>query len=242
MNPREEKLALAGEYVLGLLSAAEAEDLERRMAEDAELRAAVREWREHFQDLDRTADPATPSPGLWRRIEADLDPREEAAGGASFGLAERLWSSLAFWRGAALAGAVASALFAVALATTGVRSGPQPIVIAVMQGSVAERDGEPASVIVEAFEDGSIRLVPLADMEVPQGRTLQVWTLWDAARGPVSVGLLDELRGARMDRGGLPPPRPEQIYEISLEPRGGSPTGRPTGPILFKGSAARPSL
>jgi anti-sigma-K factor RskA len=30
-----------------------------------------------------------------------------------------------------------------------------------------------------------------------------------------------------------------QLFEITLEPEGGSPNGRPTGPILFKGNAAR---
>ncbi|WP_376087849.1 hypothetical protein ACE7GA_15050 [Roseomonas sp. CCTCC AB2023176] len=30
-------------------------------------------------------------------------------------------------------------------------------------------------------------------------------------------------------------PQPGMLIEISLEPPGGSPTGRPTGPILFIG-------
>jgi anti-sigma-K factor RskA len=36
----------------------------------------------------------------------------------------------------------------------------------------------------------------------------------------------------------LPSPATNQFFEITLEPAGGSPTGRPTGPILFKGNAA----
>ena len=37
----------------------------------------------------------------------------------------------------------------------------------------------------------------------------------------------------------LPRTRPDQLFEITLEPRGGSPIGRPTGPILMKGNAQR---
>ena len=36
----------------------------------------------------------------------------------------------------------------------------------------------------------------------------------------------------------LPPPKPDQLFELTLEPATGSPTGRPTGPILFKGNTA----
>jgi anti-sigma-K factor RskA len=37
----------------------------------------------------------------------------------------------------------------------------------------------------------------------------------------------------------LPETVQNQLFEITLEPEGGSPVGRPTGPILFKGNAAR---
>ncbi len=35
-------------------------------------------------------------------------------------------------------------------------------------------------------------------------------------------------------RAPLPPPKREQLYEITLEPAGGSPTGKPTGPIIAR--------
>jgi hypothetical protein len=37
---------------------------------------------------------------------------------------------------------------------------------------------------------------------------------------------------------GLPAPGPNQLFEITLEPATGSPTGRPTGPILMKGTTS----
>lgn len=44
-----------------------------------------------------------------------------------------------------------------------------------------------------------------------------------------------EPRRVAIDR--LPPPRANQLFEIMLEPYDGSPTGRPTGPILYVGRA-----
>ena len=38
----------------------------------------------------------------------------------------------------------------------------------------------------------------------------------------------------------LPEPKAGQLYEITLEPAPGSPTGRPTGPILVTGFARYP--
>jgi anti-sigma-K factor RskA len=82
-------------------------------------------------------------------------------------------------------------------------------------------------------------VVPLKDIEVPAGRALEVWTLYDQARGPVSLGLIERARRAQFTTANLPA-RETQLYEITLEPATGSPIGRPTGPILMKGFAALP--
>jgi len=93
--------------------------------------------------------------------------------------------------------------------------------------------------IVEIDESGEAWLLPLQEIEVPEGRALQVWTLQDRATGPVSIGLIADARRLRLNIGKLPPTGPDQLFEITLEPETGSPTGRPTGPILFKGTTAR---
>jgi len=74
--------------------------------------------------------------------------------------------------------------------------------------------------------------------DVPPGRALEVWTLPSRERGPVSVGLMNQARTLQLALKSLPPPRPDQLFEITLEPETGSPTGRPTGPVLFKGNTA----
>ena len=37
----------------------------------------------------------------------------------------------------------------------------------------------------------------------------------------------------------LPPLQPNQLFEITLEPYNGSPTGKPTGPILYIGRSVK---
>src|SRR4030095_7907555 len=94
--------------------------------------------------------------------------------------------------------------------------------------------------VVNAFANGRAELVPIEAVDVPPGRALEIWTLWDRARGPVSVGLIDRARTVRLNLENLPTPAPNQLFEISLEPAGGSPTGRPAGPALMKGTAGAP--
>ena len=68
-----------------------------------------------------------------------------------------------------------------------------------------------------------------------------VWTLYDPAVGPVSLGTLPEAKVATLGGQAFPVPVAEQLYEITLEPAPGSPTGKPPGPILVKGFAKRPA-
>jgi len=231
MSEREDDLA-AGEYVLGLLEGTALADFERRLAGDRALAAKVARWREHFAALDLTAAPVRASAGLWEKIEASLGRRGVAD--ASPGFAARLWSSLGFWRGTSFAGAAASLALAVALGLMAGRATPRPIVIAVMQTGEAS-----PGAIVQAFADGSLTIVPLKDFDIPPGLVMQLWTLWDKQKGPVSVGLIDRPQSARFERADLPR-QTDQIYEITLEQAGGSPTGRPTGPVLVKGYATTP--
>lgn len=243
-DPRAD-LDLAGEYVLGLLPPAEHEAFELRLATDRPLALAVAAWRDRLHELDAAAAPIAPSPDLWAKIEgavaapqgaatapaASVHPRAEAQGRPSF--FRGLWESLTLWRGVGFAGAAASvALGLVLVAAPKPRA---PIAIAVLLTS----DGVPGAV-VDIYADGESLVAPLQDVSVPDGRTLQVWTLPDVQRGPVSIGLMPRAARTRLTSMELPAPKPRQLYEITLEPAGGSPTARPTGPILYKGYAEPP--
>ena len=236
MSPHDpnEDLLLAGEYVLGVLDGADRDAFERRAAREAPLRAHIAYWQERFYDLDRGIIPKDVPPALWAKIESQLGGKALAQAGPSF--SERIWESLGFWRGASFAGALASLLLAISVGLLAGRATPQPQIVAVM----LTPDGVPGA-IAEVFHDGRISVIPIHDFPVPAGKTLQVWTLFDKARGPISVGLIERTRHALFHRADLPTGQ-LQLYEITLEPEGGSPTGKPTGPILVKGHGALPRL
>jgi anti-sigma-K factor RskA len=233
-HERPDDDALAGEYVLGLLDGAERASVELRLGREGPLQAKVAFWRDRFSELDATARPQQAPAQLWGRIERAISDRLAMRAEPRPRLTESLWSSLGFWRGASFAGAAASLVLAVAVGLLAGRATPRPMVIAVLQAG----DATPGA-IIEAFHDGRIAVVPLRDIEVPPGRALEVWTLFDQARGPVSLGLIERARRAQFSTASLPA-RENQLYEITLEPATGSPIGRPTGPVLMKGFAVTP--
>jgi anti-sigma-K factor RskA len=226
------------DYLLGLMEPAESAAFEARLAADPALAREVAAWRDRLAELDATARPAPPSDRLWPAIAATLDrhraPRAIARPAPASGRAAHLWRSLGFWRAAGFAGAAASMLLAIGIVALALRPEPLPRLVAVLMGA----DGGAPGAIVEIDADGRARLVPLVDIPVPQGRALQVWTLPSIERGPVSVGLIDAARGIVLDIDALPAVHGDQLFEITLEPAGGSPIGRPTGPILMKGLTA----
>jgi anti-sigma-K factor RskA len=143
-----------------------------------------------------------------------------------------LWNSLLALRITALAASLAAVVLAVGLAFA-IRSAHQaPTMIAVLL------DGNRAGAVVEAFADGRVVLRPLTGIDVPAGRAIQVWTLPSRERGPVSVGLMSRARTLQLSLQDLPTPKLDQLFELTLEPETGSPTGRPTGPVLFKGNTS----
>ncbi|MGE8590309.1 MAG: RNA polymerase subunit sigma-70, partial [Alcaligenes sp.] len=58
---------LAGEYVLGTLSAKQRRDAQARMTHDADLRAAVARWEARLLPLTNLSEPIEPSTSLWPR-------------------------------------------------------------------------------------------------------------------------------------------------------------------------------
>jgi anti-sigma-K factor RskA len=71
------------------------------------------------------------------------------------------------------------------------------------------------------------------------GRTYQLWLIAKGSANPRSLGIVGE---SEFTQRALPANYDVETllaatYAISLEPAGGSPSGRPTGPVLFTGAA-----
>ncbi|KPF41311.1 anti-sigma factor [Rhizobium sp. AAP43] len=230
----------ADAFVLGLMDDSERAKAERDIDTDHAFAREVGAARDRFLELDLAGPAASVPADLWTRIEQRLGATNaekpvDAATSPAPSRPEPMndnWTHR--WRGIALS-AIAASLLLVASLTYTVLSSPEPQVIAVLMNA----EGQPV-VMIEDFGNDSAKVVPLVDVSVPADRSLQVWTLPSADLGPVSLGVLDGWNTVTLDGPALPSPQETQLYEITIEPAGGSPTGRPTGPILGKGFASIP--
>lgn len=235
----EERSATAGEYVLGTLDAAERAEVERAIAGDAALGAEVYRWQDRLLALARRVAPQEPRAGSWDAIEAKLG----GAGAASAPKAtptaanDPLWQRLRRWQAAGALSIAASLVFATLLVLRGPGLGAPPErYLAVLQTP----DDKATGWVVEITTGQTVRLVPVAPIApVPAGKTLQFWTKPEGAAGPTSLGLVRVGQTVELPVARLPAVAPQTLFELTLEPEGGSPIGRPTGPILYIGRSVR---
>ena len=221
----DERHTLAGEYVLGTLDAATRRAVQERLQSDPQLAQAVSRWNERMLPLAALAEPIAPPPRLWTRLEASLGLRPAAPWW------QKSWISLPLWRALATSGLVASVWMATVLVTQPQGDAPQFLVVL-----VAPQDKAPGWV-VQASSSRSISLIPLGTFEVPKDRALQFWTKGEDWKGPVSLGLIKPGQRVQVPLDALPALQANQLFELTLEPATGSPTGKPTGPVQFIGRA-----
>ncbi len=219
----------AAEYVLGPLPADERARFAARLDRDPALREAVTAWQARLAPLDETAAAETPRAEVWRRIERAISGGAEAA---SPGNVVQLRRRIAIWRTAALAaGALAAGLAAFVVID---RAALQPPPEGGRYMAVVDSGGhEPALLAEVDTRTGLIRVLSLA-AETPAGSSLE---LWHVAEGqpPRSLGLLQPGAEAQTIQDEAAAGPLAGIIAVSVEPEGGSPSGAPTGPVVYSG-------
>ncbi|MFZ3234130.1 MAG: anti-sigma factor [Stellaceae bacterium] len=224
-NP-ELRERLAAEYVLGTMPVRARRRFERLIADDAGLARMVGDWADRWSPLDDAAPAVEPPARVWRAIEAHIGGGDVATVSPS---APSPWfHALAFWRGLAIAASAAAAGLAIYVGLLAGRA-PALVVVAVLAGHGAE----PGWVAVTGPKPGEVDVSAVAP---PAEAKPHAFELWGIAGGPPrSLGLLPQNFGAAaiLRTAQLPPPG--GVLAVSLEPPGGSPTGVPTGPVLYQG-------
>lgn len=213
--------ALAAEYVLGTLRGRARARFEEMRRADREVAENVRRWEEALAPLSDGITPIEPPARVWRAIEARLGP--PAARGRAFS-----------WRPFGIvAGGLATVLLAFFLWIS-LAPREDPMFVAVLTAP----DAVPRMVV--SMHDPDIlrvRMVkPWAGME---NQDLELWALTKDGK-PRSLGLVHNAMRDTMMRVAPSDPRVRgaHMLAITMEPRGGSPTGQPTGAPVCSGVIA----
>lgn len=227
---REDLEALAGEYVLGTLTADERLAAEARYAADPDFRTMVSQWEIRLQPLAESAGEVPLPASVLDSIEGRIGAEPRVAGGpdAGSGNVVALRRQVRRWRvTSALFGAAAAVLAGIVVVDT---LRPPPAVHSEFVAVLTSEGASPAFVATVDVESGtiSVRQVVAAP---PQEKSYELWAVEPEAV-PVSLGVFDD--GASLSRG-LDYAPDGLTLAISLEPKGGSPTGAVTGPVVFSG-------
>lgn len=219
---------LAADYVAGTLRGGARRRFETLLGAHPALRQAVRAWEERLMPLTLSVEPEAPSPHVWRRIEARLGHAAEAAGAAA-----RWWSRVSVWRSLTALATVATLSLGVLLAMPDTARPPVVVVLSAANGVPGEGGIVPASFVASISADGRAMVTrPLTQVALQSDRALELWSL-PPKGAPKSLGLISGNQSTVLQRGRLP--ADTAALAVSLEPTGGSPTGLPTGPVLFVG-------
>jgi anti-sigma-K factor RskA len=226
-DDREEADILAGEYVLGTLAGAERVRFEARLAAEPALQALVDGWTRRLSPLADALTPVEPPPELWSRIQARITPHAPDPAAR-----EPMWMKLGFWRWSAIGGALATAALALFIAFAPTRLGDADHIVV-----LNDAQAKPAVIVVANVRTNTVAVKQVAAAP-PPGRVYQLWLLPGANQAPRPIGLLSAAAA-------VPHPMPDGVKDalpraaglaVSVEPPGGSPTGLPTGPVVYHGT------
>src|SRR3954467_9113405 len=224
---------LAAEYVLGTMSTRAPRRFEIYLRGNPQLRKAGSQWEFRLTSLTDAVAPIEPPLRVWEAVRARL----------RFGRASStFWENLSFWR----LSSFASGMLGWAFVIFGALPRPQaPLdtarMVVVMNDIATSKPAMTASWEPGQRGERSLRIRVIGHAEMAPNTAWELWMLPGGDQPPVSLGLITthetqivkvpQALAARLDA--------SQGLAMSVEPAGGSPTGRPSGPILYAGECIK---
>jgi anti-sigma-K factor RskA len=228
----EDMNTLAGEYVLGVLPLAERQRVEARLRDDRVLVAAVAGWERDLSALNAEYGEATPPASTLAKVEARLFAAASVSAGRSPFMS--IWNSLLLWRSLAFA-SVAALIGYLALADISASPSANAPLVAQLSG---DKEGSLTLLARYDASSGRLQLTPISAGPAAE-HSLELWLVPGGENPAISLGVLPQTgEGAVEVPAQLRPRLGEGVtFAVSLEPLGGSPDGKPTGPVIAVGKA-----
>jgi anti-sigma-K factor RskA len=211
---------LAAEYALGTLRGAARARFRRWIRQDAALARLVAEWVARLAPMAEAVAPVQPPQRVWQEIQARIGrgPAPAKAGG--------------WWKAFALlaSGAAAALVFMTVMLPPQKAAGEY---VAILSDPKTQK---PVLLVSAGRRDTTLRVKTLDPAIQPQDASLEIWALPKDGK-PRSLGLVPQGNRGTVQLAALADQALSDVpaLAISLEPRGGSQTGAPTGPVLYSG-------
>jgi len=225
----------AAEYVLGVQAPADRARSAERLRTDPAFNAEVAAWEARLAPFLDEVTETPPPERVWANIARAIEP---GANVAPFPRRSTVWDQVGVWRGATAALLALAACLALIVVLPGLRPAPaassQDVSTAAAAATLASPSGK---VLYVATLDRAGQRLTIVPVQGPSSdaRTPELWII-PAGGAPKPVGLLRNDRPVLLSMASpafsaASPP----TLAVSLEPAGGSPTGKPTGPVIAAG-------
>ncbi|MEH3023965.1 MAG: anti-sigma factor [Pseudomonas oryzihabitans] len=223
--PVDQSSLLIAEYALGVLSADERLQVEELVRREPTHQEELAAWQQHFADWLIEFPVVEPSAHVWQGIQQRLFPTEKLPPAPI-----RRWNDARLWRWSTALALAASLVLALLVVLRPLQA-PAPALLARLEQS----DGN--LLFSVTLQEGARQLlfVPTNQSYWP-GKSAEAWII-TADGKPHSLGLLPDDAAVTL---AVPTAlgkamTPGAVLAVSLEPRTGSPTGSPTGPVIAQG-------
>lgn len=222
--PNDRHALLIAEYALGALSAEERLEVEELVRREPAYQAQLAAWQRHFADWLDEFPVVEPPAHVWHGIQQRLFPTEQPAPEPT------RWNDPRLWRwttGLALAAALVLALLALLR--------PVQVATPALLARLEQSNGSLAFSVTLQGDGRQLLFVPVGKSNWPD-RSAEAWII-TADGKPHSLGLLQDDTAVTLTvpAGLAPALTPGAVLAVSVEPRTGSPTGSPTGPVIAQG-------
>jgi len=216
----ERRRALAADYAIGLMPPTARKRFEHLLQDDAPLRAELARWNTHLSQLTEPLLEQPVPDHVWQAIVARIEPQTL-----------HVPARRPFWSWVRLSALACSLLIALTVGLLYNRDSVQ------YKATLLSGTAQPG-LSIEAHSD-YLAVRPLELAAVDGGRRLEEWAIPVVGK-PVSLGLIPRDGDGRITLSQTQQQliRIPVVLAVSLEPQGGSPTGQPTGPVLYQGPLA----
>ena len=216
---------LASEYVLGILVGAARRRFEKILLESSSAREAVARWEAKLGALASGLEEVEPPQSVWQSLAARIEPPSDTVRPSA-------WNYLTFWLGS-------WAVLATALAIVLWFRFEQEIVPISQERQIAfahADNAQPLWLVSLNLDTGQLQTQAISATAHDLDKVYELWML-PAQGAPRSLGLMPvdgDVSHRTFSPALIDLLRQAQGLAVSIEPSGGSPTGVPTGPVVYQ--------
>lgn len=249
---------LAAHYVLGSLRGAARKRFESLCLARKDWQQAKDWWSARLHLLADTVSPVQPRKELWQKIQNRLYGIETTGQATGLNQTDRLSETGWFnwWKGLAVGSSAIAAVLAFILISHQPQNAETPIPVAeapkpISPSAISEQtkvalladtDAKPGWMLALAKNKAGkpeIRVTALASLKPQADKSFELWILPPDKSAPISLGVLPQQGNQQVivsDQ--IATMVADGALAVTLEPIGGSPTGKSTGPVVYQGKVA----